>query len=104
MSYFAKTHFTIDTDAFHQRFRPIPNHLDDNASEDFGDGGCLFETYGAELDYVRSHPSSRIWTIIDGEDDTVIVSGYHLCNRIGYILTEKPVPEVESYTVRDEFG
>ena len=104
MSNITKTHLTIDTDTFYARFRPIQNHLDDNASEDFGDGGCLFETYGAELDYVRAQPSSHIWTIIDGEEETVIVSGYHLCNRIGYILTEKPVPEVESYTVCDEFG
>ncbi len=73
-----KTHFTIDTETFHQRFRPIPNHLDTNASEDFGEGGCLFETYGEELDYVRAHPSSCIWTIIDGDHDTLIVSRYPL--------------------------
>ena len=44
---------TIDEDAFIERFRPRPNHLDPNASYDFGDGGCLFETYGPELDFVR---------------------------------------------------
>lgn len=103
MSNITKTHLTIDTDTFHQRFRPIPNHLDTNASEDFGEGGCLFETYGAELDHVRAHPSSRIWTIIDGDDETLIVSGYHLCNRIGYILTEMPVSDGECYTVCDAF-
>lgn len=98
-----KSHFTIDTDSFYRCFRPIPNHLHSNASEDFGEGGCLFETYGEELDYVRARPSSRIWTIIDGDEETVIVSGYHLVNRIGYILTEEPVPDGECYTVRDRF-
>ena len=28
--------------------------------------------------------------MIDGERDVVIVSGYHLVNRIGYILTAVP--------------
>ena len=32
---------TISEEEFLERYRPIPNTLDDNASFDLGDGGCL---------------------------------------------------------------
>lgn len=96
------TELCIEIDAFAQRFQPIPNHMDSNASVDFGRGGCLFETYGEELAFVRSQNPQCIWTIIDGDDgESLIVSGYHFVNRLGYIVTEKPVPPDARYTVRN---
>ncbi len=80
----------ISEEEFLERYRPLPNHLDDNASFDFGDGGCLYETYGAELEYVRAQPKNRVWTIIEGEGSPVIASGFHFVNRLGYVLTAKP--------------
>ncbi|MEZ5898494.1 MAG: hypothetical protein R3D51_03275 [Hyphomicrobiaceae bacterium] len=95
-------HTTIDTDAFDALFRPVPNHMDSNASVDFGRGGCLFETYGEALAFVRSQNPQCIWTIIDGDDgESLIVSGYHFVNRLGYILTARPVPADARYTVRN---
>ncbi len=85
--------FAIEEEAFIERFRPVPNHLDDNASFDFGDGGCIFETYGPELDYVRLQPEEHIWTVLDVDGELMIASGYHFVNRLGYILTAKPWPE-----------
>lgn len=80
----------ITEDDFIERYRPMRNVLDKNASFDFGEGGCLYETYGPELDHVRAQLPEHIWTIIDGEENLVIVSGYHLVNRIGYILAANP--------------
>lgn len=91
----------INSDTFDQRFKPIPNHIDRHAGVDFGSGGCLFETFGDELSFVRSQPADHIWTMLDGEDEPIIVSGYHRCNRIGHIVTKQPVPENECYTVTD---
>lgn len=82
---------TISEDEFLAQYRPVPNALDDNASFDFGAGGCLYETYGAELEHIRRQPETHVWTVIDGENGLVIASGFHLVNRLGYILTESPV-------------
>ena len=50
-----------------------------------------FETYGAELEFVRAQDPRNIWTLVDGDDGNLyIVSGYHLVNRINYFVTEVP--------------
>lgn len=87
------TLFPIGEEEFVAHYRPVPNHLNDNASFDFGNGGCLFETYGAELDHVRLQPRDHIWTILDVDGELMIANGYHFVNRLGYILTERPWPE-----------
>lgn len=51
-------------------------------------GGIMYETYGEELEYVKSQPKDKIWTIIDDEDNLYIISGFHLVNRIGYVISQ----------------
>lgn len=69
-----------------EKFKPVKNHLNENASMD----GMMFETFGDELDFVRSRRNSRIWTIMTGdEDEWLICDGYHIVNRIGYLVTEE---------------
>lgn len=57
--------------------------------------GCMLETYGEELQYVLDTAKTKplhIWTIVEGDDDTIVISaGYHLVNRMGYLITEQPV-------------
>jgi hypothetical protein len=44
-------------------FKPIPNHIDSNASFQTEDGiGYMFETYDDELRFVQSQEPNRIWT------------------------------------------
>lgn len=76
--------------AFMERFRPLPNTLVADAPFDFGNGGCLYETNGAELAYVRLQPEQHVWTLFNSEDGLVIGSGFHFLNRLGYILTAEP--------------
>jgi len=86
---------------FIEKFKPIKNHLDDNASEN----GCMFETYGAELDYVRSMVISdpeRVWTVLDCDGELIISSGYSFVNRFGYLITEVAAESGQEYIVRDE--
>jgi hypothetical protein len=80
--------YTVDS--WEDNFRPIANHLDIKASwQTDGDGtGILFETYGAELDFVLSQPTARVWTYADTDTGTAIFAGYHIANRIGYFVTE----------------
>lgn len=105
---------TISEDEFYEKYKPIKNHIDDNASWD----GCLYETFGDEVQYCfeLSKKENRVWTIIEcdnvqeeditgdieynqdlNEDDEnydgpclYIVSGFHYVNRQGFLITEVP--------------
>lgn len=85
----------ITEDEFDATYLLRPNHLNPNASWVTGDGpGCLFETYGDELAFVRQQDPDTIWTLLDGDDgDLYVASGYHLVNRIGYLISTVPVPD-----------
>jgi hypothetical protein len=97
----------ITEDEFYEKYKRVKNHLDDNASWD----GCLYETFGDELQYCfeLAKKENRVWTIVecdeidfDGDDDDdddddeiyeptcfYILSGFHYVNRIGFFVTEK---------------
>ncbi len=85
----------ITEDDFDKQYPLVTNHIDPNASWAFDDGpGCLFETYGEELDFVRAQNPRNIWTLVDGDDgNQYVISGYHLVNRIGYLISKIPFPE-----------
>lgn len=82
-------------DEFDEQYPLVTNHLNPNASWVIGDGpGCLFETYGEELDFVRSQDPRTVWTLVDGDDgNQYVISGYHFVNRIGYLISTIPFPE-----------
>lgn len=90
------TTIRLSEDEFDERYTLVQNHLNPNASWGYGDsgGGCLFETYGDELVFVRQQDPATVWTLIDGEDgDLYVVSGYHFVNRVGYLVSKTPVPD-----------
>lgn len=81
----------LTEDNFDEIYLPIENHLVQDAPFD----GTMFETFGNELDYVLTmvndlKSNNRVWTILDGDEGLWCVAGYHLINRFGYIITEKP--------------
>jgi hypothetical protein len=96
-----ETFIELSEDAFATTYPLVPNHLNLNASWGDGEGtGCLFETYGEELEFVRRQDSRTIWTLLDGDDgDLYLASGYHLVNRIGYLISTVPVPNEVSIQV-----
>lgn len=74
-------------------YKPIVNHIDINASFDNGDGGIMFETYGDEVEFVKSQSPANIWMYGDGDDGgSYIWSGWGFVNRLGYFITEVPCP------------
>ena len=89
------TPLEMTEDEFDTRYPLVINHLNPNASWIFGDGpGCLFETYGQELAFVRSQNPRTIWTLVDGDDGSqFLLSGFHIVNRIGYLVSTVPFPE-----------
>ena len=89
-----KTKFVkMSYDKWCEKYKPIVNHLDKNASFDNGEGGIMFETYGDEVEFVKSQPQANIWTYGDGDNGkTYIWNGWSFVNRIGYFITEIPCP------------
>lgn len=101
---------TITEDEFYEKYRPIDNHLDKSA----GWGGKLYETFGEERDFCfqLAQKENCVWTVIECDDtemddDAVeldielddensnpsclyIISGFHIINRIGFMITEEP--------------
>jgi hypothetical protein len=70
-------------DAWTEKYLPIQNHLVTETSWD----GTMFETYGEEYAYVAAQPPQNIWTWVDGDTGSFILSGLHIVNRIGYFIT-----------------
>src|SRR5690348_14429772 len=70
----------LSEDAFDTNYPLLTNHLNPTASWAYGEGiGCLFETYGEELAFVRRQDPRTVWTFIDGDDgDQYVLSGFHL--------------------------
>lgn len=98
----------LTEEQFDNQFQLIPNHIDDNASFD----GNMFETFDDELTFVRQMAKeNRVITIIEGDEDVenefgeptldmFYVSGMHLVNRIGYLVTKEPI--IEEFEVKLE--
>jgi hypothetical protein len=76
-----------------EKYKPINNHL--SKSPDYQ----MFETYGEELEYVKTVESNRIWTYLDGDMSSLICAGYHFVNRIGYYITEVPWTDEDDYVL-----
>lgn len=78
-----------------EEFKPIKNHLDENASfQNENDEGIMFETFGDEVSFVKKQDPRCIWTYGNGDDGGgYIWNGWHIVNRIGYFITEVPCPE-----------
>ena len=84
---------TLTESEFYEQYDLIHNHLDVHAGFD----GNLFETYGAELEFVLSMvKSKRVVTVIESTDDqdqSIITfqSGFHYVNRLGYLVTKTEI-------------
>jgi hypothetical protein len=86
---------TLTEDQFDSEFQPQPNALNPNASW----GGCLYETYDEELEYVLRADPHHVWTWVEGDEGGCLVSGRHYINRLGYIITARPWSDDADYLV-----
>ena len=84
----------MDFDEWCATYKPIPNHIDTNASfQDESGQGIMFETYGDEVIFVNAQDPAYIWTYGDGDDGGgYIWNGWSFVNRLGYFITEVPCP------------
>jgi len=49
--------------------------------------GCMFETFGEELEFVRKQNPKKIWTLLEEDDLSWLSAGFHFVNRLGYFVT-----------------
>ncbi|MBL8920102.1 MAG: hypothetical protein JNJ54_14650 [Myxococcaceae bacterium] len=84
---------------FERRFPLVANPFEDAepAWQNDDDEGCLFETFGEQLDFVQGRDELFVWTVMD--DDTV-QSGYHVANRSGYLVSSVRRQRGEHFVVR----
>jgi hypothetical protein len=79
---------------FEETYKPIQNTFRKHASWN----GCMLEPYGEELLHVlnvlKTEPG-RVWTVVECDGHLTVGSGYHLVNRMGYVITEVPAAEDE---------
>lgn len=84
----------MDFEEWIETYKPITNLFDPCASFQNEDGeGIMFETYGEEVEFVKSQDPDKIWMYGDGDDGGgYIWSGWGFVNRLGYFITEVPCP------------
>lgn len=72
-------------DEWFEKYRPLKNKIvSTDVNEEF-----RFETYGKELDYVKSVDNKYIWTqVITENEESWIIPGQHWVDRFGYYITE----------------
>jgi hypothetical protein len=90
-------------DEWYETYKPIQNHIDDNASW----SGTMFETYGEEVDFVEATPENLVWTLVEVDGKGIVVNGYSYVNRLGYFVCEVPwkdneLHEILAYDYGDE--
>ena len=64
-----------------KEFIPLENHLTSDPGE------LMFETYGEEHDFVETQDPLNIWTWVRRRRGDILLSGYHIDNRIGHYVT-----------------
>jgi hypothetical protein len=78
------------------KYQPIMNLIDSNAPFD----GYMFETYGADLQFVCAQHPRKIWTLLDCDGKIRICEGMHYVNRLGYFVTEVAAPEDRYFSIK----
>ncbi len=91
----------MNVQEWEEKFKPIVNHLDSNASWQDNEGnGIMFETYGDEYEFVNKHKESRqVWSYRDDEYEGLILVSGMAHNPIGYFVTEIPWTVEDSTTL-----
>ncbi len=89
----------LTEDEFDSQFSPVENI-------EQGQGVYQFDAYDEKdkgfLKFIAEHYPAHIWTRIDGNNGCIYnINGWHIVNRIDYIITEVPWLEDNDYEVLD---
>lgn len=74
-------------EAWEEKYKPVNNHFTAKKYPDNPEQS--FETYGEELDYIRSLDPRYVWTEIQGDSSMLLVAGVAFVNRLSYYVCEE---------------
>ena len=69
-------------DLFYKRYQPKEN----------ADGSLIFD-----WDDVKGMNYRYVWTVVEAENKMYLSPGFHIVDRIGYVIAQKPWGSMESY-------
>lgn len=55
--------------------------------------GTMFDTIGFQKEIVSLQQDDKIWTLVEEDGESYIISGWHFVNRMGYFITKNPWTE-----------
>ena len=89
----------LTEEEFEMQFRPVENI-------EQGLGIYQFDAYDEKdagfLQFMATSYPAHVWTRIDGDDGCLYnINGWHIVNRVDYIVTEVPWLEHHDYEVLD---
>ena len=87
-------------DAWWDKFHPLKNTV--TGREELNH--CGFETFGKDLEHVRNLAATtpyNVWTVYD---TMTVGEGFHLVNRLMYLITRMPAEEGWSYVILPRFA
>ena len=89
----------LTEDQFDTEFKPVENI-------DQGNGIYHFDAYDEKdsgfLQFMATNYPSHVWTRIEGDDGCLYnINGWHIVNRIDYVITEIPWKEKNEYEILD---
>ena len=87
----------LSEEEFESMFKPVEN-------TDMDSGCYQFDNYDTKdkgfLQFMALHYPNHVWTRIDGDDGCIYsINGWHIVNRIDYVITEIPWLEANDYEV-----
>jgi hypothetical protein len=76
-----------------EKYKPIKNPFSKYVDD------YMLETYGRDLDFVKSHDAHHIWTDLACDGYNWIENGVYRVNRLGYYVTEIPWEDGELFYI-----
>lgn len=68
-------------------------------ADEFKPKNKVYETYGEELEYIKSLDPRYVWTNVQGDFCDLLVNGIAFVNRLSYTVCEVPWKEDTDYEV-----
>lgn len=85
----------LSEDDFENSFSLVYNKIRSDAAYE----GYAFETFGAELEFLRTQLNSKVWSLIEEDGQLMLISGYHDGFVIYHLVTNEAVPSGVQYIV-----
>lgn len=84
----------IKYDEWVKKYKPIPH-------PDSQNGYLFYETFGDDYEMVKNANPNNVWTLVQADEDLIIINHFAWVNRVNYLITEVPYDPNEQIEVID---